>query len=390
MPSTSPARPAGRRRFLRILGGGGIVLAAGAAGIGGFVATRTPSAALTPWRTAGHGDDPRIRALSYAILAPNPHNRQPWMVDLSTPGSVDLLCDPERVLPETDPFDRQIVIGLGCFLETLAIAAAEDGIRARITPFPDGRPSEGVGGTRIARIDFEPAAVDRDPLFGALLDRRSNKQPYDIDRPGAPADLATILAAAGTRVRADGSIDPTRVRALRDLTWRAHEIEMTAPAKAGESIDLMRFGKAEIEASPDGIDMGGAMLETLHLAGMLTPETLRDPNSTAFRQGLEMYRGLTQSAMGHLWIATAGNDRLDQLAAGAAWMRMNLAATRLGLAVQPLSQALQEYPEMAGAHAEVHALLAQPGETVQMLARLGHGPETAPAPRWPLASRVVG
>ena len=59
-----------RRNILRILGGGA-VLAAG--GTGAFVATRTPERALAPWTVAGQGHaDPRLEALSWAILAPNP------------------------------------------------------------------------------------------------------------------------------------------------------------------------------------------------------------------------------------------------------------------------------------------------------------------------------
>ena len=72
-----------RRKFLTIVGGGVIVAAGTAAG--GFYATREPRKALAAWNRAGSAfDEPRMRALSYAILAPNPHNRQPWMVDLSS------------------------------------------------------------------------------------------------------------------------------------------------------------------------------------------------------------------------------------------------------------------------------------------------------------------
>jgi hypothetical protein len=103
-----------RRHVLSILGGG-VILAAG--GAGSFLATRTPTAALAPWSTAGQGyDDPRLDALSWAILAPNPHNRQPWLVRLDGQNDVTLFADSTQRLPETDPFDRQITIGLGCFL----------------------------------------------------------------------------------------------------------------------------------------------------------------------------------------------------------------------------------------------------------------------------------
>ena len=39
--------------------------------------------ATAPWREPGAGErDPRRWALAHAILAPNPHNRQPWLIDL--------------------------------------------------------------------------------------------------------------------------------------------------------------------------------------------------------------------------------------------------------------------------------------------------------------------
>lgn len=88
-----------RRQFIRIVGAT-TVIAAAAGGI--YAATRSPRRAFAPWRSAGRPQqDPRMRALSYGILAPNPHNRQPWMVDLSRADEVLVLCDRERLLPET-------------------------------------------------------------------------------------------------------------------------------------------------------------------------------------------------------------------------------------------------------------------------------------------------
>ena len=105
---------ANRRTVLKVLGGG-FILAAG--GAGAFLSTRTPTKALAPWTDAGGYTEPRKRALSYAILAPNPHNRQPWLVDLSSENLVVIWRDKEKNLPETDPFDRQLTIGMGGFLE---------------------------------------------------------------------------------------------------------------------------------------------------------------------------------------------------------------------------------------------------------------------------------
>ena len=120
-----------RRRFLKIAGSAGVIVAA--AGVGGFVATRTPTKALRPWRTAGAQYSDAMRwALSYAILAPNPHNRQPWIVDLKDDTEAVLTCDPDRLLPGNAPFSPPIVLGLGCFLELVSISAAAIGPPAGI------------------------------------------------------------------------------------------------------------------------------------------------------------------------------------------------------------------------------------------------------------------
>lgn len=382
-----------RRGFIRIVGGSAVVV--GASGYG-FAATRTPTEALAPWGLAGGESyaDPRMRALSYAILAPNPHNRQPWMVDLATPNEAMLYCDLERLLPETDPPNRQITIGLGCFLELLRMAAAEEGVLAEITPFPEGMPEGGLDTRPVAHIRFSAGEAAPDPLFKHVLERRSLKEPYDTARPVSDAVLQDLVAVTDDTVRVGSSNDPARVERLRDLTWRAHHMESITPRTMQESIDLMRIGKAEINANPDGIDLGGFFLEGLALFGQLDREQLADPNSLAFKQGLDMYKAMMESAMGYVWLETGANTRLDQLRAGANWLRLNLKAASLGLGIHPLSQALQEYPEMATLFAELHGELgvtdeAASGARVQMFGRLGYGPTIAATPRWKVETRVI-
>ena len=76
-----------------------------------------PDVAVRPWTEPGDPADLRRWMLAHALLAPNPHNRQPWLADLRRDGEITLVCDGERLLPETDPFGRQIVIGCGAFIE---------------------------------------------------------------------------------------------------------------------------------------------------------------------------------------------------------------------------------------------------------------------------------
>lgn len=161
-------------------------------------------------------------------------------------------------------------------------------------------------------------------------------------------------------------------------------IEIETPHTYRESVDLFRIGHAEVDADPDGIDFSGPMFELMSATGLFTREVALDPSSQAYRAGIDAVLANADTAMGHVWLVTDANSRADQIASGADWLRVNLAATAAGVAFQPLSQALQEYPEMAALHARVHARLAPGGGTVQMLARIGHGPavDRARAGRW--------
>ena len=362
-----------RRKTLAILGGG--FIAAAGTGTAAFVTTRTPQKALAPWHTAGSYEDPRKNALSYAILAPNPHNLQPWIVDLNTANTVILYRDPSRKLPHTDPFSRQITIGLGCFLEQLKIAASQTGHRVDLNLFPAGDSGP------VAIAEFSGGAT-LNPLAAQMMLRRSCKEPFQMT--AIEPSKADELGSYATIFTATEMVDK-----IRRLTWDAWMIEAETPRTLKESIDLMRMGKAEINASPDGIDLGGPKLEALMLLGLLSREAQLDPDSEASKTGIAIYADMLAATPAYAVLTTKNNDRVSQIEAGAAWLRLNLKTTELGLSLHPVSQALQEYKEMAEIYSRAHQLLGTEGETVQMLGRLGYGPPTAPAPRWPLEAKLL-
>lgn len=375
-----------RRGMIGLVGGGVVLAATGGAA---FAVTRTPQTALRPWAQAGTYDEPRMRALSYALLVPNPHNRQPWLADLGEAGVVTLLVDQDRLLPETDPFNRQITVGLGAFLEVMRMAAAEDGYRVDLTLFPEGEDPAGLDGRPVARAVFaRDAGVPRDPLFAWVPHRRSNKEPFDTERP-VEASLLGAIGAAVRTARFGASVDEADVAFMRDFTTQALRIEVGTPRTYQESVDLFRIGAREVDASPDGIDFSGPLFESLRLTGFFSREGAATPGTTFYEAGMGAVLANAESAMGHVWLVTAANARGDQIAAGADWVRLNLAATAEGVALHPLSQSLQEFPEMAGPFAAIHERLAPDGGTVQMLGRVGYGPAQAPSPRWPIETRVV-
>lgn len=379
-----------RRNFLKVIGGGVIVAATAA---GGFLATRTPHRALAPWEEAlalSDEVDPRRIALSHAILAPNPHNRQPWLVDLVGEDTVVLYCDLDRRLPHTDPYDRQITIGLGCFIEVLEVAANAAGYRTEIVAFPDGENFPRLDNRPVARIRFvADIAVKADPLFNQIFLRRSNKDELDVTLPVAETDIASIVSAAKHKTTGGMVSDTAQTERMRKLTWDAMDTELRTYLPAKESVDLMRVGKAEIEANPDGIDLGGPFLESLSLIGQLDPEAMLDQNSAMFSQSVDVLKPSMVTAMGYVYVKTNGNARKDQIAAGRDYVRLNLKATELGIAMRPVSQALQEYKEVEPHYLGVRKELGiAASETLQMLALVGYGTKPDPSPRWRYETRI--
>lgn len=377
-----------RRTMILGAGGAAVLIGSGTA----WRVTQVPRTAVQPWEIdAGPVlDDVRLEAFRHAILAPNPHNKQPWQIRLVGDDRATLMCDPERRLPETDPFDRQITIGFGCFIELAAIAAAEQGVAIDVDSFPEG---EGVviGNRPVATLRFRrDPLIKPDRLVSVIPDRRSTKEMYDPKKPIAPRILTALVAPSTLAMIHHATSDAGVLVPLRDIVKRAFALETRIPRTYRESIDVMRIGHAEIDANPDGIDLSGPLIEGLSLAGMIDRQQLADPTSMAYRQGLDQQLSIYGSIPGAFWLATPGNSRAEQIAAGRAYARANLTATMLGLSMHPVSQSLQEYPEMNRQFDLVHRLLKAPsGGRIQMLARIGHGPSVGPSPRWPLESKLI-
>ena len=378
------------RRALLTTGAASAVLI----GLGGtwWVTTGPARTAREPWKAASDGfGDPRLDVLAYAILAPNPHNMQPWKIRLGEGGKFTVYCDLDRLLPQTDPPNRQITIGFGCFLELCRQAAAESGFLADISYFPEGEPQPLLDERPIAVVELiEDASIRPDPLFSTVLARRTNRLEFDTSRPVAQSDLAELQAATVDGVDVFTSGDETIVDDLRNLTADAFSVEWSTARTRRESIEVTHIGKSAVAAKPYGLAFDDRLSATLGKVGLMSLEAMDDPESTAYRESIRFYGRACRSSMAFAWSTTETNTRRAQLDAGRVWVRTQLAANALGLSFHPLSQPLQEFPEMADYYKRAHELLARnEGETVQMLVRLGYAPSVGPAPRYALESKLL-
>ena len=373
-----------QRRTIFSAGLGGLALVSIA---GVWRVMRTPVSAYDPWKLVDLPEaDARLQAFRYAILAPNPHNRQPWTIRLVGENEAIVSCDLERRLPITDPFDRQITIGFGAFLEIARIAAAQSGHRIDIELFPEGEAVPRLDERPIAHLAFSKQEnIKFDPLFSAITARRTNKEVYDIKRIVEASLLKKIVQDGGSY-----SADPELVARLREQILEGIRTEISTPAAYQESVDLMRIGYGQVDANPDGIDLIGPMIEAGIVTGQINQTELGDMNSQAYKVGFDQASQTYASIPSLIWIKSDENTRSAQIESGRQYLRANLQATKFGLAMHPMSQTLQEYAEVAQPFSLVHALLGANGdERVQMLARVGYAPRVGPSPRWPLETHII-
>lgn len=379
-----------RRNFIRLASGG--TLAAATLTLSGCISNDLPAQAIEAWNGPQSSEtEPRRRALAYAITAPNPHNLQPWLVDLREPNVITLRTDPQRVLPETDPFGRQIMVGHGTFLELLVIALAEQALKADVQLWPQGEMPAELKDWRaamklpVARITISPGA-QKDALFAQILNRHTVKVNFDTTKTVSEANLQSILKAnIALRMQSGGTVQEARLAPLRKLCIDSAFIELRTPRTNLESIKLARVGPTEILQNRDGISINSPMVRALTALGQFDRSIPTPPGSTAEKKFIERFDGTSKSAMGFVWI-TGKNTRADQIEAGRAYVRLQLQATALGIGMHPLSQALQEFPEMKENYEQAHQLVlgqAAPRSpqdaTVQMLCRIGYTPTPAPA-----------
>jgi hypothetical protein len=382
-----------RRAMIRILGGGAIAaatapLAACSSGI--------PPEAVAAWR--GPGDEPDLRrwVLAHAILAPHSHNLQSWLVDLRTDGEIVLRCDLNRLLPETDPLSRQIMMSQGTFLELLDLAARERGHRAEITLFPEGTfGPERLDARPVARVRLVPdTAVAKDPLFAQIFRRHTNRNAYDTSRAVPAAAWQAMAAAAAPQGITLAHVDagaPELLAQHRRIAKDAWRIELTTPQTMFESTKVLRIGAAEIAEHRDGISLTSPFVVAMARLGLFDRSGPPAPDSMAVKGQIDDFNAKLDSTQAFLWMVTPDNGRATQVNAGRAYARVQLAATAQGVVMQPVSQAIQEFKEMAGPYQAFHRLAdaTAPGQTVQMWARVGYAPSAGPAPRRGLDAHIV-
>ncbi|SNQ48416.1 Nitroreductase [Frankia canadensis] len=308
-----------------------------------------------------------------SAAAPSIHNTQPWLWQLDA-GGLTLFADRSRQLDVADPQGRQLLLSCGAALCNARLALRIRGLSPQVTLLPDG---DNIGSAPLARVTLAgslPADDTERALAAAIPRRHTDRRPFE-ERP-LPADAISRLRAAA---EAEGAwltapTDPDLRVQVSVLLSRADWIEEHNAAYRAELSSWSRT-----EPAADGIPRGAVV----HLDAPRRSEfPLRDLD-VAGETGTTHLAEHAVERPGILLIGTDADTTADRLRAGEAMQRVLLAATALGLASSPMSQAI----DVEGMREQFRGATGGLGH-VQMILRVGY-PEPTTAPAEPTPRREV-
>lgn len=345
---------------------------------------------LKPWQKdySQKFDDPRIRLAAHGLLASNGHNMQPWKIrlDKNNPMVFYLYADRERSTDEVDPYARQMMITQGTFLEYVKIAGDESGYRTAIELFPDGAYNEQklwetMETKPIARITLTKTNPQSSPLYDSLFLPDTNRAAYLPDKLTSEQINQLEALNADPGLRMEIFQDEENVKKLGSYAMQAATIEAGVSRVMKESEIIFRANeyqknKYRYGFSVEGQGTSGIMRHFMQ--GMATLFPSMNSGKAASDMFIQSARTSVDSSPAYALIITGDNSRSSQVESGMLYSRLILNAQRLGIVMQPLSQALEEYPEMKEPYTAIYRDYASDGGTIQMLVRLGRPSKKVP------------
>lgn len=345
---------------------------------------------LAPWEKsyAREFADPRIRLAANGLLAASNHNMQPWKIKLdeNNPMVLYLYADSKRMTVNVDPYSRQMMISQGTFLEYVKIAGDEIGYRTNIDLFPAGSYDEAnlihsMDTKPVAKVTLTKTQPRPNAFYDGIFLPDTNREAYQATK--LTSTQREALTASNPERGIDVKIyqDSNNLHKISEYAQHSAVIEAGVPRVMQEAGDIFRANeyqknKYRYGYSVEGQGTSGLMKHLMQ--GLVTIFPSLNTGKAAANNFIQSTRTSVENTPAYGMIVSDNNSRLAQVQSGMVYSRLVLVAHQLGLVMQPLSQALEEYPEMKSQYDGITHDYAGNGETIQMLFRLGRPTQEVP------------
>ncbi len=257
-------------------------------------------------------------AITLALRAPSAHNAQPWRLSPDGDGSFLLwYAFADRLL--ADPDDRDGIMAVGGFYETLSLAAQTLGLQAALEFGAVPR----AAGLRLGQVTFGPLPGPPDALATAVTSRQCNRNSYSKSPlpPGLRADLTNL----GHILLPPALIAPLVARASM-MAWRDERFVT----------DLAEWTRFD-DISPDGMTVDCLRLSTIDQGALrfaLSRGSLPAPLARVYAQ---RDVALTRASATMAILVAEGRDPAALFDCGRRLVRSWTLINSLGYAWHPMS-----------------------------------------------------
>lgn len=297
-------------------------------------------------RVRGALSEDDVRALvAYAMLAPSGGNCQPWSFRYRR-GTLTCVHDVERSRSFLDFEHTATYLAFGALAETVRIAAAEMGLEARVTPFPDERDP-----LRVCDIALSPSSeTARDRHFAQLVSRVTNRQVGT--REPMPASDVRLFEQLASSLRARLSLvtDDERLAAVGEVLGAGDRLRLLSPVMHREMMSELRWSRADVLRTRDGLDIRSLDLDDSDRAGLEVMASWQVMELVGrFGGGRGLAKLAKKSVAGASAVGLLSMPRarpLDFFHGGRVLQRVWLEASARGYALQPMTALLYMFARL--------------------------------------------
>lgn len=300
------------------------------------------------------------QVLYYASMAPSSHNAQMWQVRAITDNEVEILLDPQRLLPAVDPGNREAMISIGAFIENLSQAAATLGLATEVK-VNDTAPASGA----VARIQFAPGPQTGDEPLRLMETAYTDRFAY-LPKSLSEADRSALLESA-SRAALFFPSQSAEGQFLANAHVEAVTQQGNDEAVQKELANWVRFSGKEAAEHRDGLTaaaMGLSRLKEKLFSLFVNRQNFTSRSS--INQGIAMARDQVTNCAGFV-VITGEDTPAGLIEAGRNLQRLWLTAAERRVAIQPISAQL----EIGNLRARTQEQLGL-AQSPQMILRVGY------------------